>query len=504
MAISGLHIGLVAAFAALILRGLFALSTARVHQRRFAVIGAVVAAIAFTAFSGADVPARRACLMLVVGALATLSWRTSSPWTVLSIAGTVLLIVDALAALTTGFVMSFAAVAVLILTFRGYTPHSYRLRAFHALLRAQLWLLFGLLPVGMLAAGLPQPLAAPFANLVAVPVFSALTVPLTLTGSVLAPAAIGDSLLRIAAMTIEFLDALLLRLAGLPSLGAAGWLALPVLAWVVLPRRFPGRFVAIVAVVALVFRPPPGIPRGCIDTHFLDVGQGTSILVETAAHRLLYDTGPGFDSGASAATRQVLPVFAATARTGIDRLVVSHADLDHAGGIDDVVASLSPDVVLAGEPLPRFESVPCRVGQAWIWDDVLFRIEHPHEDDAFSGNDASCVLRASVGDASLLLTGDIEIPAERELLRRGLEPATVVSVPHHGSRTSSTFGFVRTVNAERAVVSSGFMNRWRLPVPAIVERWTGHGTEVDVLSETGMLSLQLCPEGVVSVTRFRR
>jgi len=199
----------------------------------------------------------------------------------------------------------------------------------------------------------------------------------------------------------------------------------------------------------------------------------------------------------------VLPAFAATARAGVDRLVVSHADLDHSGGVDDVLAELRPELVLAGESLPGIDTVRCRAGQRWQWDGVLFRIEHPAADDSFTGNDASCVLRVSTGSYSVLLTGDIEIPAERELLRRGLARATVVSVPHHGSLTSSTFGFIRTLDADRAVVSAGFLNRWGLPVPSVVDRWTSNGTAVYVLSETGMLSVGGCNDGSVYIKRFR-
>ena len=220
------------------------------------------------------------------------------------------------------------------------------------------------------------------------------------------------------------------------------WLVLflPAL-WALLPRGWPGRRVALLAVPLLIMQAPGPPAVDCVDVHVLDVGQGLAIVMQTANTAVAYDTGASFRSGGSMAERVVVPFLKSRGIRRLDQLIVSHADDDHSGGVALIQQEVRVAQVLAGEPLrsPVPKTVPCRTGHSWEADGVRFRLLHPPTAPRSSGNNASCVLLVAVGRYNVLLTGDIEVAAERDLLRRGmLRPVDVVVVPHHGSLTSSS------------------------------------------------------------------
>jgi competence protein ComEC len=105
----------------------------------------------------------------------------------------------------------------------------------------------------------------------------------------------------------------------------------------------------------------------------------------------------------------------------------------------------------------------------------------------------------------MLLTGDIEQPAEAWLVRSGdLPTVDVVSVPHHGSLTSSSVPFVRALRPSIAIVSAGHGNRWGLPKQKVVDRWSAAGAKVVTTATSGAISLRLCEDqGVASLTHHR-
>ncbi len=151
--------------------------------------------------------------------------------------------------------------------------------------------------------------------------------------------------------------------------------------------------------------------------------------------------------------------------------------------------------VLAGEPdeLAGGAAVACRRGDSWHWDGVAFRVLHPPGTGRYTGNDASCVILVEAGDARALLTGDIESGVERAIARSGGPgPVDIVVVPHHGSRTSSSAEFIRSVSAQAALVSAGYRNRWGMPRPEVVQRWQDAGAAVLVTSYDGAIGARLC------------
>jgi competence protein ComEC len=522
MAISGLHVGLAASAAWFLVVAACALLRVGGNHLKIAWGAALVVAAGYACLSGFAVPARRASLMLLLLVLAVLRSREPQPFAILAAACLLVVTLDPLATLAPGFQLSFTAV-LLLLWFARRRPAVSNDAGVLRLARrgaefgvVQVFLLFGLLPLTVTNFGRVS-FVAPLVNLVAVPLFSLVTVPLTLAGVVLdGPlATAGDACLRIAGASVEVLQRVIDHALRIPhgfvtttSIDRIGSLCLvSVLAWAVLPRAWPGRHVALLATLALVTDEVEGPPDACIDVRMLDVGQGLAVILRTRQRTMLYDTGAAYPGGTDVASRVVLPYLSAQGIRKIDRLVVSHSDIDHSGGTASVLAGIDVTEVLAGEPrmLAARSATGCRRGQAWRWDGVAFRVLHPVADARHSGNDASCVLLVEAGNARLLLTGDIESGVERELAGRGgAGKVDVAIVPHHGSRTSSSIEFVNTLSADVALVSAGYRNRWGMPHPAVVRRWQDSGATVLETARDGAVGLRVCDRaGIVWLTRHR-
>jgi competence protein ComEC len=524
MAISGLHVGLAASFTAFLT--LIVLGTLRLNTNNV-LIGAmagVVAASCYAGLSGLGVPAERAALMLLIAMIVLARRRQVSGVTILATAAMLVYVRNPLAIMTPGFNLSFAAVVLLLWLARHrnvvLSPDGGRLLRIvdgaRGLIRMQLYLLFGLAPLTLLFFQRFAPLSIP-TNLVAVPLFSFLSVPATLTGLLFSRISgdVAGRALRFAALSIEWLEALLSVMVRLPfadvmvsRIDGCYWAAaiLPA-TWVLLPRGWPARRMAVLGIPVLLLQAPEVPPAGCLDAHVLDVGQGLAAIVQTPSATVVYDTGVSFRSGGSMAERVVIPFLRSRAITDIDRLIVSHADIDHSGGVSAILKHARVGDVLLGEPLPM--AIPaarsCRAGQAWLSDNARFSVLHPTESEATPGNNRSCVVRVDVGQHALLLSGDIEANAEHRLLqRRLLRAADVVVVPHHGSLTSSSPELVAALSPQLAIVPAGYGNRWGFPKAEVTSRWQAAGAEVLVTASAGAVSVRLCEQGGIRSVRKAR
>ncbi len=526
MAISGLHIGLAAAIAFVVVAALSGVLRLPGNHLQHAVVAGVLLATTYAAISGFAVPARRASIMLSMAALFFLRRRRIDPANTVAIAALCVYLFDPVSAMEPGFSLSFGAVALLLWLARRHwhTPagNGWLVRARKTvwqLVTMQGMLLCGLLPLTVLHF---QRVAflAPAANLLAVPVFSFVTVPAVLAAMILSRFSdfLSLNVLRVAAASSDLTDAMMRQFERLPfadvtvaaiSPGEWCFVFLPAL-WVVLPKRWPGRWIALLGVVAIILHRPAGPASGCLDTHFLDVGQGLAVVVQTRDHVLLFDTGASYRGGSSAAQQVVLPFLRSRGIGRIDWLIVSHADNDHAGGVRAVVdefrgGRLGP--VFAGESLPEtlLNVAACSAGQGWSVDGIEFTVLHPEIDSRRDGNNASCVLEVRAGRHALLLTGDIEAAAERALIQQGLlRPVDVILIPHHGSLTSSSRPFVNSTRPRLAIASAGYGNRWNFPQQRVVDRWTAAGAEVLDTATSGAISLGLCSTGGIRWLRRER
>ena len=371
MAISGLHVGLAALATFLLVFVVLGALPGRRNAYIAALIAGLVFALAYAAVSGFGVPARRATIMLAVAALAVSRRRQVDPGAAVSLAAALVYILDPVATMRPGFHLSFVAVVLLLWLAKRRNGRSVGPRWLDTprqLVTMQVFLMFGLLPLTALIFQRFAIVATPV-NLVAVPMFSLVTVPFTLAGL-----AIGDlseglagSLLLIAAHSIEVLEGYIEFMVSLPmadtrlaAFGGVGVLLLCLpLAWVVLPPGWPGRHLAVLGIVAIVTWRPAGPPAGCFDSWILDVGQGLAVAVQTREGVMLFDTGMAWRGGGSVAEQSIVPFLRSRGIRHINQLIISHADLDHSGGVEAIRQEIGVGHVLAGEHSDLIASRPC-------------------------------------------------------------------------------------------------------------------------------------------------
>ena len=287
----------------------------------------------------------------------------------------------------------------------------------------------------------------------------------------------------------------------------ARWFALPMALlgafWLLLPRGMPGKPLALLLWLPLLW-PQRDLPaRGGFDLTVIDVGQGLSVAVRTSGHALLYDMGPAVHDGFDAGERAVTPTLHALGVRRIDTAIISHGDNDHAGGWPAVQREFPIAHSFAPEGSPTPAMSHCIAGKQWHWDGVTFRFLHPTPDFPYLGNEAGCVLRIEGAQHAALLTADIGEVIERGLVRRVTSSlrADVVVVPHHGSNGSSDPEFIAATHARFALVSSGWGNRFGHPRPQVVERWCAAGARVADTSREGALTVRLDGTGITSSRR---
>jgi len=508
MSISGLHVTMVAGLLAMLVswcwRRSETLSLALPAQKTAALAG-FLAALAYCLVSGFAVPAQRTLYMVGVVAVALWFGRATSASRVLAAALFIVLVLDPWAVLSPGFWLSFAAVAVIFFVATGRTARSHWLAQWG---RVQWAVTVGLAPL-LLVLFQQVSLVSPVANALAIPLVSFVITPLALAGAVLPfdwILDLGHAILEILMVTLEWL-------AALPSAvwhqhAPPAWtvpLALAGIAWMLLPRGFPARWLGVPLVLPLFAVSPPSPGAGELWITVLDVGQGLAVLARTEKHALLYDAGPAFNAFSDSGSRVILPYLRGEGIAALDALVVSHDDRDHSGGAGSVLeaipvgllwSSLSPDHALLAAPAWR---APCLAGRKWFWDGVSFEFLHPHAETlsgrAARANNQSCVLRIEAPAGRVLLTGDIERAVERELLLRApaLLPADALLVPHHGSATSSTPEFVKQVAPRHAVFAVGHRNRFGHPREDVLERYREAGSELLRTDTGGAIQLRFAP-----------
>lgn len=509
LAISGLHIGLVAGLAFLLARWLWPLAgrTALwLPAPRVAALVSLLAAGGYALLAGFTVPTRRALIMLAVLLLAALWSRYTARRTGFALALLAVLIADPFAVLSPGFWLSFAAVAVILLALSGALPRRGRLLRFA---RVQWFLFVALAP--LLAFWFHQvPLLSIAANTLAIPWVSLVSVPLVLAGvlALLAYPPLAGPLLGLADRSLGLLwlgleqlsrlEAGLWQLPQVPAAAIAAALAGVLL--LLLPRATPARWAGAFWLLPLVFPPSHAPGEGTFRFTLLDVGQGLAAVVQTRHHVLTYDTGPAYGSGFNTGWAVVVPFLQQAGIDAVDLHVQSHGDNDHIGGLEDLLAAVPVRSILSGEAgtVDRPGVRPCRDGQAWQWDGVRFRMLSPGPGRRSAGNNSSCVLRVSAAGLSVLLPGDIERDAEARLLsaHQGDLASTVVVVPHHGSLSSSGEDFVNAVSPRYALFAAGYLNRYGFPKQAIIDRYRDAGAVLFDTASAGAIQFGIVDKGI--------
>lgn len=487
MAISGQHIAIVAVIGWW-LGGLFGL--------RLAALGACILAVLYSALSGFAVATERALIMVLLWSLLRWQRREWPGWRIWLWAFVALLLWDPWALWSAGFWLSFLAVALILMAGLLWGKPS--------LWRLQWLLMLGLLPLQLMLFEGVAPLALVI-NLLALPLFALLIIPLSVAGGLLAPLWPGLASLLFGGAG-WLLDALMSALAWLsqstrlwwPLASHWAWLPLPLLlAW--LAWSLPGgRWLLAPAVAMVMAGLWPAPPR--LEISVLDVGQGLAVVVSRRERALVFDTGDRYPGGYNMADAAVLPRLREGGVSVIDSLILSHQDRDHAGNRAALLAALPVRREISSHPF-ALATEPCVAGDRWLWQGVEVAVLWPPL-EGWAGrsprNNASCVLRLSGPGWSLLLPGDIEAGAEYELVRRygaGLQSQVLVSA-HHGSKTSSTMAFIAAVSPELVIHSAGLQNRWGFPRPEIRARFAALGVRQLVTGQVGEVRLSVGEAGM--------
>ena len=503
MSISGLHVTMFAWAAALLVGALWRRSQRLClawPAQHAALIGGVLLATGYALFSGWGVPAQRTIWMLAAVGLLRLSGRRW-PWPqVWLLACAVVVTVDPWALLQPGFWLSFVAVGVLFATDAGQprapmssaagppqggrAPSGGSAAALAAsvgvILREQWVVTVALTPLSLLLFGQVSVVGL-LANALAIPWVTLVITPLAMAGVALAP------LWQLAAWAMRGLEAYLQWLAALPFAtvsmpapplwaGAAG-----VIGGLLLAMRLPwqARLLGLPLLVPVLLWQVERPDAAQFELLAADIGQGNAVIVRTAAHTLVYDSGPRYSPESDAGHRVLVPLLRALDER-VDTLMLSHRDSDHTGGAAAVLAMQPQAALLSsiedGHELQALRpSQRCAAGQRWRWDGVDFEVLHPSAGDyqgANKSNAMSCVLRISNGAQTALLAGDIEQAQEARLAQQGAAlRADLLLVPHHGSKTSSSAAFLDAVQPSLAVVQTGYRNRFGHPAAAVLERY---------------------------------
>jgi competence protein ComEC len=531
ISISGLHITMLAGFAAKVASscwrrssGIFFLPT-----QKMGVVFGFITALMYTFLAGFQIPAQRTTLMLGVSALGLFMGRIIHFFDIWLIALWIVLFLNPWAIYFPGFWLSFGAVAAILYGLQSTDHQSYdadelflhKLKtSFLDACRVQAVVTIALIPVSLFWF-YQISLISPIANALAIPVVSFITTPLAMLGAFL-PGSIGRVLIRLSHDSFSLLADVLYPLANFE--------------WSILYSAKPSQVVLLIATIGVLIGIRPGnlistwlsrvfglclclilfipqkwlfwqqIPLGELELVVWDIGQGSAVLVKTKEHVLIYDTGPIGFGKSNPSEKVILPHLRAEGIKEVHQLVVSHEDSDHIGGLVHLIENFPIRGVIGSIPLKHsvhqvFQKKNlsfrnCEAGQKWQWDGIDFIIWHPGFDQQYlKPNERSCVLEVRNQYHSIWLTGDVEKKGEamiqvrvnsmNQQLEEIVHRKVLLMAPHHGSKTSSSEGFIDILQPDAVFSQTGYKNRYHHPHPIILQRYQSRGLDLLDTVQTG-------------------
>ena len=502
LAVSGLHLGILCAGAFAVLRRLAILVPAlsgRFGAERSAAVATLPLVVAYVLLTGAAASAVRAGIMASVVLIGVMNDRRASSIHALCAAIFVMLVSNPCWLFDVGFQLSVSATASLILT--PARPAHGAIRKLLEGIRISTVASLATAPILLWHFG-ETPLLSPLTNLVVVPPIAFVALPCALVGSLLDALGLfwGGLLIQLAGASVRLAVAIASGAApvlevslvwGRPAgLGLVGW------AWVGLwsPRfgvsRTRETLVSLTFALALIAVDAP-VDEDALRVHAIPIGQGDCTLVESGAGRFLVDAGGSVTTHGGTARRAILPYLSGRGVARLDVLVLTHADLDHAGDAAEMVRAMRPGEVwvAAGQSSAAFRrarAAASEVGASWrVLRVPLVRIAGSASIVALptlgglGRNDGSLVLRVCERRICALLAGDIGAGREEMLLASGVSlRADYLKVAHHGSRTSSRPDFLDRVRPRVGVIHIGRGNRFGFPHQDVIDALRRRGTRI--------------------------
>jgi competence protein ComEC len=513
VAISGLHVTLFCVLTSTAMSALW--RRARCLQTRWsrascAACFGLCASTGYALLSGWSVPAQRTLLMLAAWHGLQICARPRRAAQTLSAGLVGVLCLDPLAPLAAGFWLSFLAVAALLL---GGAVAGAARGGWRAPLHEQGVVAVALLPVTLAVFGSVS-LAGLLVNLVAIPFFSLLLVPLILAATlclwICAPLA--ALLLKLCAWLIAIAWPLLQWFADRPAalLHAdpdSWWYALAAVAVfiVMLPWARWMRLSALLVLVPALAPLRTGIATGAFAATVFDVGAGEAVLLRTAHHSLLFDDGEVWGSAGAVSARRILPALRHYQLAALDRLILPRLDADHGAGAAALAASIAVGAYYSGgarAPPPEFQR--CARAQRWQWDGVDFEVL----------DERSCALRVSVsaGEGSgasahggaLLLAGSADAATQAAVLVPQLDATAVALIPGHGSRSARSATLIQAIDPRLAILSAPLHTAGRATVAATLRAWRNAGAQLRSTGHDGALELSFLPDGRIYLAQWRK
>ena len=519
MAISGMHISVICFLSFFVIRQLVSMSANLCNllpAQHYAAIAAFFICFFYAYLAGFSLPTQRALIMVTVGLCAILIYKPVFNMNSLCLALIIILIFAPQSVLLASFWFSFSAVFFIYLAIQLCRQSSY----IKKYIFIQLYLSVALLPFSGYVFN-EGSIISPVANLLAIPLVTFIVLPSLLITQLLITMelSISETILVIIDDGLRIMFVLLEMLAELKfsTLNYSPKLIEVILFELVLivfsigfatHHQFLKRYwmlLCCVLLIAALFITRSSVSKEYLKLTILDVGQGLSVLVETNSHTLLYDTGLKSRSGFNMGDAVIKPFLQKHNHKQIDKIIISHNDNDHIGGLETLLAGVQVKSVMFNQiPDNLFfseahETQLCHEQIQWNWGAVKFEILHPPQDWNTQQNNRSCVLKIRYFEHSILLTGDIYESVETYLNQKYGDKlrSDIMIAPHHGSQTSSSHSFINQVNPVFVIFSAGIGNRYGHPHSRVEARYVDNNVHILNTAIHGAISFKIYPKQAI-------
>jgi len=556
LAVSGLHIGLVAGAAFFLFKWVLSRSYRLILSldvRKLAALLTALPVVAYALIAGFQVSSQRAMIMVLAFLGSLILGREREVWSTLSLAGLIILALDPNALFSVSFQLSFMAVIGILwlmpvilnwLRRRERMPHEKTpvhnrlVDYFIGLTAVSASAVFFLLPVTCYYFHRISLVSIP-ANLTTVPILGMWIIPFGLLSALAIPFSTGiaGGLLQISAWGLDIMMTIVEFWARLP--GSSIWTVTPnffeillfyfLIFFTFFFKRFRWAKAGIAIVVFLILSDVAYWVHTVrfnrdLEVTFLDVGKGNAALVSFPGGKKMLIDGGGFASSSFDVGQMVLaPYLWHSKILRIDYLVLSHPQADHMNGLRFIASFFHPkefwhngDAVETSSYKELMAIVDTRkirkMLPADLKDDreingVRVQVLHPDpdappslgvKDDGKRLNNNSLVLKITCGDTSFLFPGDLERAGEEALIARAgrMIQSDILLSPHHGSRTSNSRKFLEQVKPRLCIISSGERRAKNFPHATVLKRLRDIGAHVLPIALSGAVTVTVRPYGL--------